>query len=184
MYALNNFKPNDVVVRYRSDMIWTIMPKLPKLIVNDVVYTVPFEGHENIPFEKNVLNDQFWYSRVATLRSLISNAFKQSETGQLEISRFALRTYFNRNRGVEGQLSDSAFQLNYKIFYVMGIYSFENRRSEEYKEFLKALSIKWNFIFFPVRKPSYLNLGFWVFFIPWKFKQQIKKACNWLKSKD
>ena len=173
-----------MVVRYRSDIIWTNTPKLPHQINNGVVYTVPFEGHENIPFENNVLNDQFWCSRVATLRGLVSNAFAQSQNRNQKIKRFALRTYFEENRGIEGLLSDSAIKLNLGIFYVMGSYSFENRQADNYKEWFKSLSIKCHFIFFPVCRPSYLNPGFWFFFIPWKLKQQISKAGNWIRHED
>lgn len=177
LYALTFFRKDDLIIRYRSDMKWFYWPQLPNSINSNTIYTSPFEGHENVPFEANVLNDQFWIGRADTITNLINGAFEVARSKKI-VTRFGFRSYYAKNRGIEGLLSDSALQRNIRIRYSMGLYEFAQRHSSQYKAVLKYSVIRLHFIFFPVNRPSYLNPGFWVFFIAWKFKQQWTKIIN------
>ena len=83
-YFLLNFLLNKIpdqheqFVRYRIDLVWEIIPQIKDKFNKNMFLNIPFEGHDYVPFEPDILNNQFYIAEISLIRSVFRIMFESN----------------------------------------------------------------------------------------------------------
>ena len=177
-YFLLNFLLNKIpdqygeFVRYRSDIVWEIIPQIKDKLKKNIFLTTPFEGHEYVPFEPNILNDQFYIAEISLIRSVFRIIF---ETNPKELRALHLKQKTKlcvtqppwSLQGIEGLLFEILSELRADVNYCFGYYSIFYKPEQTLLKKLCLFEINHPSIFFFKNSPSRINLAFLINFFIW-----------------
>ena len=159
-------------VRYRSDLVWEIIPRIRDDFNDNVFLTTPFEGHEYVPFEPNILNDQFYVAEIALIRSVFRIIFeinpkKLRDVHLKQTKKFCLTQPPGSLQGIEGLLFEILSELKAKVNYCFGYYSIFYKPEQTIFKKLCIFEVNLSSIFFFNKSPSRINLAFLLNFFIW-----------------
>ena len=159
-------------VRYRSDLVWEIIPKIKDNLKKNIFLTTPFEGHEYVPFEPNILNDQFYIAEISLIRSVFRIIF-ESNPKELRALHLKQKTKISFTQppcslqGIEGLLFEILSEIRADVNYCFGYYSIFYKPEQTFFKKLCVFEINHPSIFFFKNSPSRINLAFLLNFFIW-----------------
>ena len=172
-YLLNKI-PNKKgkFVRYRSDLVWETIPLIKDNFNANLFLTTPFEGHEYVPFEPNIVNDQFYVAEISLIRSVFKKIFEINPKQLRDIHlRQKKKICFTQPpgslQGIEGLLFEILSELKAKVNYCFGYYSIFYKKEQTLFKKLCVSEVNLSSIFFIKNSPSRINLAFLLNFLIW-----------------
>ena len=167
-----------VSVRYRSDIEWYSIPRLPREIPYNAIFTTPIEGHEIVPFEPSICNDQFYVSDFSTIKKIMcilnNNSYSYLHTLHLNnLSRISMRHSIYCYKGIEGLLFEVLFKLNINIYFTHAFYrlALKKKPSQIVQRILLFESDNPH-IFFRLGQPSRFNIAYILNYLIWFFSKK------------
>ena len=172
-YLLNRIPDqNGEFVRYRSDLVWEIIPQIKTKPNKNVFLTTPFEGHEYVPFEPNILNDQFYIADISLIRKVFRIIF-DSNPKKLRALHLKQKTKLSFTQppgslqGIEGLLFEILSEIGANVNYCFGYYTIFYKPEKTFFKKLCIFEINHPLIFFFKNSPSRINLAFLLNYIIW-----------------
>ena len=94
-------------IRYRTDLAWEKIPNIKDNFDKNIFLTTPFEGHEYVPSEPCILNDQFYIAEISLIRSIFGMIFKKNPKDLRDIhlkqrGKIGLTQPLGSLKGIEG----------------------------------------------------------------------------------
>lgn len=170
-------------IRYRSDLAWEKIPQIKGDFNENIFLTTPFEGHEYVPSEPCILNDQFYIAEISLIRSIFGMIFKKNPKELRDIhlkqrKKLGLTQPLGSLKGIEGLLFELLSKNGGKINYCFGYYFIFYKPVQNLFKKLCVFEINLHPIFFLKKSPSRINLAFllnFFFWFPKRIYMKIKK---------
>ena len=176
-------------IRYRTDLAWEKIPNIKDNFDKNIFLTTPFEGHEYVPSEPCILNDQFYIAEISLIRSIFKLIFEKTPSELRDIhlrqkKKVGLTQPPRSLKGIEGLLFELLLKNKGKIKYCFGYYFIFYKPVQNLFKKLCIFEINFFSIFFIKKSPSRINLAFLINFFIWLPKRlfiKINKNMNALK---
>ena len=133
---------------------------------------IPFEGHDYVPFEPDILNNQFYIAEISLIRSVFRIMFESNpkELRDLHLKQ-KIKLCFTQPpfslQGIEGLLFEILSELRADVNYCFCYYSIFYKPEQTLFKKLYLFEINHPSIFFFKNSPSRINLAFLINFFIW-----------------
>ena len=141
--AASGFAP-DSILRTRMDLLYQKPVRVPENPDADVIYVPPVEGHEELPFDPSVVNDQIAYGSYPSMSlymTLVHQVTKTSLKGFEDASskKYSMAHQKGALKGIEGILNEYLKSKNIKVKFLDVFYKINRLPNTKNKLMLARL---------------------------------------------